>query len=163
MTPTARLIVCERTGQWASALRRDLSDHSLRSHSLRIHGLRIHGLRIHETRNLDDAWNELRDASASLVIVEATRPRLAVVVTWLLRLGKVYPQAKAIVVGGADLVPAEWVLREAGAPLVHGSLRDPANVLRVALRHLAGCRLADRTWREQWFDRLPWSEPDDPA
>lgn len=147
MTPSARLIVCERTGRWASALRRDLG---------------ASGPRVHETRHLDDVWSELKAARASLVVVEATLPRLAAVVNWLSRLGRDYPRARAIVVGDADVTAAEWLLREAGAPWVHGSLRDPAIVVRLARRHLGEFRSADRTWRQQRFDQLPWPDAADP-
>ena len=148
MIPAARLIVCERTGRWATVLRRELGQQ---------------GPRVHETRHLDDVWSELPAARASLVVVEASPARLAAVANWLLRLGTTYPLARTIIVGDANLAEIEWLLREAGAIWVHRLIRDPAPVVRVALRHLAACRSADRSWREQCFDRLPWSEPADPA
>ena len=51
----ARLIVCERTGRWAVALRRELADA---------------GVRVWETRTLADCWNELAESPASFVVLE---------------------------------------------------------------------------------------------
>ena len=143
LPPLARLVVCERSGQWASALRREWSDEEPR---------------LHETRHEDDAWTELREAAGSCVILEVRRSRLAEVVAWLQRLGREYPAACAIVVGDADLTPTEGLLREAGAVLVHWRIRDADAIVRVARRHMAVRRPADRSWREQFFDRLPWGE-----
>jgi len=148
MNPTARLVVCEKSGRWAAALRRELS---------------AVGPRVHETRHVDDAWHELRIARASFVVLEASRPRLAAVVHWLTQLGRVYPRARALIVGGAELEAAEWLLREAGALAVHVALADPAIVVRLARRHLAEFPSADRSWRQQCFDRLPWPAVADPA
>ena len=48
-TSAARLIVCERTGRWAVALRAELAGA---------------GVRVWETRLLDDCWNEMAKSPA---------------------------------------------------------------------------------------------------
>jgi transcriptional regulator with GAF, ATPase, and Fis domain len=51
----ARLIVCERTGRWAVALRRELAEA---------------GVRVWETRTLADCWTELAESPASFLVLE---------------------------------------------------------------------------------------------
>lgn len=147
MTDTARLVVCERTGRWASALRRDWHDAAPR---------------IHETRHRDDARSELHEARASLVIVEATVAQQVDTLRWLYGIVDEFPRASLCVVGDAGLSRTEWFWRDAGARWVHWSWRDLTPIIHVARRHLAQYPAADRTWREQLFDRLPWTSQADP-
>ena len=51
----ARLLVCERTGRWAVALRRELAEV---------------GVRVWESRTLDFCWNELAASPASFLVLE---------------------------------------------------------------------------------------------
>ena len=51
----ARLLVCERTGCWAVALRRELAEA---------------GVRVWETRTLADCFEELAESPASFVVLE---------------------------------------------------------------------------------------------
>lgn len=147
-TLSAKLIVCERTGRWASALRREWGDRRPR---------------IRETRHLDDAWQELADAGASCLVIEASHPRVAAVVVWLQRLSAERPVARALVVSDGELTSSEnLLLLEAGAVWVHGDRRDVTTVARLAARHVASYPAADRTWREQLFARLPWSDSSRP-
>ena len=58
----ARLIVCEQTGVWAIALRRELSNHKdAPSCSY-----------LDETRSIEECWQRLAEAPASFLVVELT-------------------------------------------------------------------------------------------
>lgn len=58
----ARLIVCERTGRWAVALRRELAGS---------------GVRVHESRSIAECWQGLAESPAGFAVVELTGGNLA--------------------------------------------------------------------------------------
>ena len=80
--PPARLIVCERTGRWAVALRRELADA---------------GVRVWETRTLADCWSELAESPASFVVLEL-RGDVAGLLALLARQPREFPLARVAVV-----------------------------------------------------------------
>lgn len=139
----ARLLVCERDGYWATALR--------------LAGPPI-SLRIYELRNLIDCRRELEQSPASLVVVEATRTSIEGVWYLLQETQRSYPQARIVVVGGADVTTWHDLLREAGAVLVVDSPRRLDRVLRLAQRHTERLPRAEMSLRDQVWSRLPWAE-----
>jgi hypothetical protein len=147
MTPTyerssaAKLIVCERSGRWAVALRREVAEA---------------GVRVWETRTLADCRDELLANPASFAVIE-----LGANPAGLLRLlasqPRDFPLARLAVAADRSRAGYEWLMREAGAVHFLCSPREVAVLARLACRHLAEVpppqqSLADRIWAS-----LPWA------
>ena len=98
---TGRLMVCERSGPWAAALRRELAEA---------------GVRVWETRSLAECWESLAAAPASFLIVELTLARcrrpVAADGAAAARLSR-WPEVA--VVAARPLAGWQWLVREAGA------------------------------------------------
>lgn len=146
--PTARIIVSEKRGVWASSLRRVLTPL---------------GPRVYETRSLDECWTELSRSPASCLCLEVTPGNAEALLTRLFQLSHRFPLAQALVVGTRDLRRLEWVLREAGAVHVAFSTRSLAAAAGLMLRHLAQAPPPDLPWREAVWQRLPWGGAPDLA
>jgi DNA-binding response OmpR family regulator len=140
--PDARVIVCEKTGRWATALRRAF------------HGLQ---LRVVETRSLAECWRELEQSPASLVALEFVAGNRETLLRRLLDLRSRYRRAQAIVLAERGLEPLEWVLREAGAVDVVFSPRSLAPTARLAQRYVQSVPPADIDIREAVWRRLPFA------
>jgi hypothetical protein len=135
----ARLIVCERSGRWAVALRRELAD-----------------VRVYETRSLVDCFGVLAEAPASFLIVELTGGSAAALLERMARLGRDFPLARMAVVADRSLAGYEWLMREAGAVHFVCSVRQSGPLARLALRHLAQAPAPPRSLTEQIWAGLPW-------
>lgn len=150
---SARLIVCEKTGRWAAAMRREPSGR---------------GLPIRETCTLDDCWTELAASPESLVAVEATPANLQPLVERLMLMDRWYPQARVVALGMRPMQRCEWVLREAGAVDALFTTRYVGRLIRIAARHLAARQTAagpdaGDAWRTLILNRLPWGRFASPA
>lgn len=139
-----RLIVCERHGDWAAALRRELADSPLP---------------IVETRSLPDAWQRLAESPSSIVVAELTRANAASLVERLARLERDYPLARAAVVARRELAHHEFLVREAGAVHFVASLRRLRPMAELVCRHLAQAPVAPRDFFERIWAALPWKPP----
>lgn len=137
----ARLLICEKTGQWAVALRRELA---------------AWPLRVYETRSFAACQEECAQYRASFVVVEATTANLFKAVEWMARVGREFPQVRLAAVGPRDVEPYADAIREAGAMAVVLSSRQLAPIARMARRHVARASEPNLTFREQVERRLPW-------
>jgi hypothetical protein len=97
---SATVIVMERTGDWAVALRRHLHESTAR---------------LIETRSLDECWQRLGEWPEALVVWELTDSNLRALIAALLSLQREFPQATAVVVAERRLVAWAELIREAGA------------------------------------------------
>ena len=138
----ARVIVCEKTGRWAVALRRLLSPA---------------GHRVYETRSWAECWDELARSPASLLALELTPHNDEALLKRLFDLTRRFPQARAIVVGERELEHYEWAVREAGATHAVFASRRLAAAARLIERHLAFAPQPLLTLHETIWRRLPWS------
>jgi hypothetical protein len=141
-TFSAKLIVCERTGQWAVALRRELPPR----------------VRIFETRSVPECWRTLAASPAGFVVAELTRSNGDALLTQLSRLERHFPSARVAVVAERVLADWQWLVREAGAVHFTTSVREAKPLAALALRHLRRAPLprlglAERIWAE-----LPWGQ-----
>jgi hypothetical protein len=141
------VIVCERTGRWAAALRRDAAG-----------APRILETRILETRTLDDCRAELRLHPQALVVCEVTENNLPRVLRLLVELQATSPATRAMIVGARTLERHEALLREAGA--VHAlfsprSMRAAGDMLR---RQAAGASSEPESLETLAWSRLPWGD-----
>ena len=146
MTPTtetssAKLIVCERTGRWAVALRREVAET---------------GVRVWETRSLADCRDELAANPASFAVIELGA-NVAAVLRFLVRQQRQFPAARVAVVANRSQAGYEWLMREAGAVHFLCSSRDVAVLARLACRHLAEVPPQQQSLVERIWASLPWA------
>jgi hypothetical protein len=139
--PAARLIVCERMGEWSAALRVELAES---------------GVRMWECRRLTEAWAALAESAGAFVIVEATRENLPELLERLSWLDRDYPLARAAVVADRGLAEYEWLVREAGAVHFLTSPRGLAPLARLVVRHLANVPVPEQPLVERIWATLPW-------
>ncbi len=141
ISSAAKLIVCERRGRWAVALRRELAEA---------------GVRVWETRTLADCRDELVANPASFAVIE-----LGANVGGLLRLlarqPRQFPRARLAVVADRARADYQWLMREAGAVHFLCSPREVAVLARLACRHLAEAPPPQQTLAERIWAGLPWA------
>ncbi len=137
-----RLIICERTGCWATAFARQLPD----------------AVRLVQTRGLAECAAELAAAPASLLALEVTTGNLASVVELLVELAARFPAARAVVLADTETRLCEDLLREAGAIHVFDSPRKLEGMRATIRNHLAHAGTADVGFAESVWDALPWRE-----
>lgn len=138
----ARLIVCERTGRWAVALRRELGDA---------------GVRVWETRTPADCREELAHSPASFAVVElgANLPKM---LEWMTRQRRQFPATRFAVVADRRYADREPIVREAGAVHFVSSPRRVGLLARMACRHLAQVPPPQQSLTERIWSSLPWND-----
>ena len=138
----ARLIVCERSGQWAVALRRELAEA---------------GVRVWETRTLADCRNELVKSPASFVVLQLAGDPAALL-CFMARQPWEFPAARLAVVADRCQAGCQWPMREAGAVHFLCSPRQAGLLARLACRHLAQVPPPQQSLGERIWSSLPWGE-----
>lgn len=141
----ARLIVCERSGSWAVALRREMA---------------ATAIRVDETRSVAECWELLARAPASLVIVELTAAGATALLRRMAHFQRDFPLARLAVVADRSLADYQWLIREAGAVHFTCSPRQLGPMARLARRHLAQAPGPQRSLSEQIWATLPWGRED---
>ncbi len=137
---SATWIVCERTGRWSVALRRETPP----------------GPRIHETRSLSDGWEMLRQCPASFFVVELTAGNADALLERLASLARDFPAARVAVVAERSLWGYESLVRELGAVWFTVSPRELAPLVELARRHLQRAPSLRGDIFEQIWNSLPW-------
>lgn len=137
----ARLIVCERTGRWAIALRRELGEA---------------GVPVSEARSLADCWDALAEAPGSFAIVELSVANADSLLGRLARLEHDFPLARIAVVAERGLAAYEWLMREAGAVHFTCSPRRLGRLAQLACRHLAVSPAPPQSLGGRLWEALPW-------
>jgi hypothetical protein len=140
----AGLIVCERTGRWAVALRRELT---------------AANLQLSQTRALAACWELLAQAPASFLVVELTIPTVDELLPRIACLDRDFPLAHAAVVADRRLAAYQWLAREAGAVHFCSSPRQLGPLADIARRHLAHAPAPRQTITERIWASLPWAKP----
>ena len=141
---TATLIVMERDGRWAAALRGAFDRGAV-------------PCRLIEVRSLDECWDELRGRPGALLAIELTEPLLQWILAALCRLERECPQAAMLVLMERRLARCIPLLREAGAVHCIVSPRRLGEAVELVQRHAAR-QPAAADGPEQVFADLPWSE-----
>jgi len=139
----ARLIVCERSGRWAVALRRELAEA---------------GVRVWETRSLPECRSLLAESPCSFVILELTSAVAEELLQYMTRLERDFPRTKAAVVAARGLAEHQWLMRESGAVHFTCSPRRLAPLAETACRHLAQAPVAQQSLVERIWASLPWKD-----
>lgn len=138
--PSAQLIICEKSGRWALALRSALRG----------------SVRLVETRALTQCEAALVAAPTSFVALAITDKNLSQALDLLARMGHDFPAARLIALLEPESESTEALLRESGAADVFHSPQDAPAIARLALRHSAQAPAEDRPLRELVAARLPW-------
>ncbi|MBN1393543.1 MAG: hypothetical protein JW959_00735 [Pirellulales bacterium] len=138
----ARLIVCERRGRWAAALRRELA------------GV---GVRVWETRTPDGCRRELEASPASFVVLQLDRDAIETL-RFLSGLRRDFPAARFAVVSERDQAAFEMPFREAGVVHFIFSPRRAGLLARMACRHLAQVPPPRQSFSERLWASLPWGD-----
>ena len=138
--PTASLILCEKSGRWALALRSALRG----------------SVRLVETRAWTQCHEALRAAPTSLAALAITEKNLSQALDLSARTRQEFPAARLIALLEPGLESAEPLLREAGFADVFHSPQQASAIARLAQRHTAQSPAEDRPLHELLAARLPW-------
>jgi DNA-binding NtrC family response regulator len=139
---TCRLIVCEKTNRWATALRTALGRSPLQ---------------VAETRSLAGCEAALAEAPDSLVAVEVTPANLDQAVDFIEHTGHRFPRVLVVALLAEDAASAERLMQEAGAVDAISSVLDVPRIARLARRHHAAAPPPEIGFDDVARQRLPWS------
>lgn len=137
---TVPLIVCEKSGRWALALRAALRG----------------DLPLVETRAPSQCSEALLAAPTALAAVAVTPQSLASMVELIGRISRDFPAARVLALLEPGAESAEPLLREAGAADVFLSPQQAAAIAGLAQRHAALSPAARLPLRAASAARLPW-------
>jgi len=140
--PGARLLVVERTGAWAVAIRRELGSDTVPSE---------------EWRCLEDGWAALGRAPASFLVLEVSRANAAAMLERLSWLARDFPLAKAALVADRSLDDTLPWLRVSGVVALITSPRRLIGLARTVRRHMTRIRPRPVPVSERIWAGLPWS------
>jgi hypothetical protein len=138
---SCRLIVFERSGHWAAALR-----------APGLSGLPP----VVETRSLAACSDALVQWPASLVALEATASSSDTVRTWIVEQLRVQQRAAMVALLAPEAANAELMFREAGAVDVIASVLDVPRIARLAKRCAARAPDSEPTFEQFVAEMLPW-------
>ena len=141
-TGRPRVIVGERSGRWAVALRRELGP----------------AVRVYEARSVAECWESLAQAPRSLLVVELTPGNLESLLERMARRERQFPRARVAVVADRRLADYAWLLGEAGAVVFVTSPRRLTGLAELARRHLAAQPEPPAGTTERIWAGLPWKE-----
>jgi hypothetical protein len=136
----AAVIVCERSGRIAAALRRQLDPR----------------VPVLETRSTAECLQTLSAWPASILIAGAGAAELERAIRLLSQTGRQFPLVRCVIVADRQLEPAEELLREAGAVHVQFGLRGVDVLAAMVRRHAAEFRQPPTMLDEIW-KQIPWS------
>jgi hypothetical protein len=136
-----RLVLCERTGRWAAALRGELAGA---------------GLHVWETRTMDDCGTLLAESPASFAVLELSEKKIGEILDFIGNWQAEFPLFRFAVVADRDLAPYKWFMYEAGAADFICSVRKIGAVARTACRHLAQAPPLPQSLTERIWANLPW-------
>lgn len=141
MTTAGHIIVCEKSGQWATALRRVLARDDCR---------------LVETRSLAECWQELARGPAAVVVLEVTPANWQAVVARLSALTRRASRTTVVVVGTRDMRPCEPAVREAGAVWLAFSPQQLTAGGPLIQRRLQQATPVATGVKAAIWNRLPW-------
>ena len=143
-SPKLTWIVCERSGKWAAALRREPS---------------IVEENVVEIRHTDELAAAI-DATpwAAVVVVELRSDGLAATLDALAMVERCGRRALPVAVADPELEETEAVAREAGAVHFITSPRRMVELVTLGRRHQARVPAPAQSLRERVLAQLPWSD-----
>lgn len=140
---SAKVLICEVSGDWAALVRRDLSE-----------------IVIIETRQIEELWTQLQESPRVVVAIELRSGREPELLTGLRRINREFPQALAVVLAQQHLRNWEDLCREAGAVAFIGprSVGDLVEIIRFRHRSEAAWTADDEQLplEDRILANLPW-------
>jgi response regulator RpfG family c-di-GMP phosphodiesterase len=146
------LIVCERNGHWAAALRRRFAADSVR---------------LLETRTIEQCRQVATEHPSAIVVFELTEANTRSLIVLMRQLEREFPNVRPVVVADRHLADFENLMREAGVVHFVVSPRAVGDVAELVARRAAELTAAEPAASESTdFDdprpailaRLPWSD-----
>lgn len=134
------IVVCERSGIWAAAMRRAFD---LRSGP-------------GETRSWAACLREVQAKPAALVAVEIGPENAEIACARLADLTQRFARVRVVLLADRRLKPVEWLLREAGAVDVLFSLAHLPRLQPVLKRFREQMPASRTPLRDAIWSRLPW-------
>jgi hypothetical protein len=145
-----RVIVVERTGRWAIAMRAARSAHAATN--------RAASLRVVEARSFDECQRWLCRQKAALAVVEIEQATAPTALELLATIDRELPGVLAVAVADPALGDLEPVVRELGAVDFITTPRLSGTLVELALRHAAQQVDGPTTFAEQIRSSLPWGD-----
>lgn len=142
MSPIAQLIICEKKGFWAAALRWQPGSLTLPTQ---------------ETRSLIDTRSALQAAPASLLALETTLANAEGVLRLLHESRQAWPMSRVVVLLTSEVGALRDLFWESGAALVVSSPRRLDLVRHFIERNLAIHEPPEQLTRDWVWSRLPWT------
>jgi hypothetical protein len=141
----APLIVLERDGHWAAALRLAMGDAVVP---------------LVEIRSWDECWPRLEKRPSALVAVELTDANVDAVVAALERIDRRFPQAAVLILAERTLAPYRSVLCEAGALHFVSSPRKLGGVNEILRRcsNFSETAASASSRLDEIVAELPWRD-----
>jgi len=134
------IVVCEKTGIWAAAMRRAFCWPSGPC----------------ETRSWVACLREAQARPDALVALEISPENAETACRRLADLTQRFPRVRVVLLADRKLKPIEWLLREAGAVEVLFSLGDLPRLQPVLRRFREQMSSSQTDFRDQIWSRLPW-------
>ncbi len=151
--PRVTLIVLERTGEWAVAIRRHLDELAMR---------------LLETRSFDEFWLRMAEHPTALAAWEMTELNVRLVTAALVRLQREFPRASAVILAERRLAACEPLVREAGAIHFIDSSRSLGALAEIVRRRASQSRVGPARLQQpagenaevlaEIWTNLPWSD-----
>jgi hypothetical protein len=136
-----RLIICEKTSRWATALRRALSDNPVQ---------------IAEARSIALCELALAESPTSLVAIEITTANLSAVLELVSRIRIEFSQARIVALLAPELAPAEAIFREFGAIDVATWTHEAERIARLVRVYVDSAPRENLSMSELIAERMPW-------
>jgi hypothetical protein len=143
--PIAPLIVLERDGHWAAALRLAIDDLSVR---------------LVEARSWDECWRRLEECPSALVAAELTEANSPTMIVTMGRIERRFPQAALLILAERRLASYRSVLSEAGALHFITSPRELRGVKEILRRRnrLSESTASASSRLDEIVAELPWRD-----
>ena len=137
-----QVILCERSGIWATVLGRHLP----------------RDVQVLQTRGLSECESALTAAPTALVAIELTHGNLAGVLDLLGELPVRFPLARVVILGEHELRACEPLVREAGAVGFFASPRHLIGLRQTAANHFGQLPAGQADFAESVWAALPWRD-----
>ena len=142
-----RLIVYERSSQWAVSLRQSLGRVQLTDGS---------DFRLLETRLPDDCLAALAEFPLAVVVIQLQAATAEADLALIRAVASKYSQACPLVAAARDAADYEFLARELGAVAFTSSPRNLAELVAVARRHWNNLPPVDLGTAANVWAALPW-------
>jgi hypothetical protein len=158
--PASQVIILERDGHWAAALRHELGHPRPHRHCPDSTPASNDAAGVIEVRSWDECWQRLAKDPEALVAAELTDTNPDTVLAAFSRMDRQFPQAAMLIQTNRRLAPYRRFLREAGALHFVTSPRRLEELVEIVLRRCARlpAAISSAGRVDEILAELPWSE-----